>query len=73
MHDKNKNKILHVSDKFAGRQAAAIYYIPWPSKKLLPKIISQIRLPKMAQNVTARTANRPKLQKNELQMNIWNL
>ena len=35
------------------------------------KILTQIRLPKTTQNCTARTANWPKLPKNELQTNIW--
>ena len=63
--------LLYVLDKFARHQAAGIYYTPWPAKKLLPKILTQICLPKMAQNYTACTANWPKLQKNELQVNIW--
>ena len=47
-----------------------IYYIPWPAKKLLPKIPTQTCLPKTAKNCAASTANWPKLPKNELQKNI---
>jgi hypothetical protein len=48
-----------------------INYIPWPAKKLLPKIPTQTCLPKAAKNCPASTANWPKLPKNELQKNIW--
>ncbi len=35
------------------REAAGIYYIPWPDKKLLPKILTQVCLPETAQNCAA--------------------
>ena len=65
----NHDLMVYVRDKFAQRQAAGIYYIPF--KKLLPKILTQVRQPKMAKNYTAHKANWPKLPKNELQTNIW--
>jgi len=48
-----------------------IYYIPWPAKKLLPKIPTQTCPPKTAKNCAASTANWPKLQKNELQKTYY--
>ncbi len=48
-----------------------IYYIPWPPKKIAAQISYQVGLPKTAKICAARTANWPKLPKNELQKNIW--
>ncbi len=62
--------ILYVCFKFVCQQAVQIYYIPWPPKKLLPKIHTQTCLPKTAKICSARTANWPMLPKNELQKNI---
>ena len=55
--------LLYVRNKFARHHASGIYYIPLPAKKMLPKILTQICLPKMAQNCTACTANQTKLPK----------
>jgi len=52
------------------QEAVQIYYIPWPAKKLLPKICTQTRLPKTAKICAACKANWPMLPKNELQKNI---
>jgi len=48
--------ILSLSDSWQLR----IYYIPWPAKKLLPKIPTQTSLPKTAKICAACTANWPK-------------
>ncbi len=46
---------------------AGIYYIPWPAKKLLPKILTQVCLPETAKNCAACTAGLAKAaKKNEL-------
>ncbi len=65
-----EQSILYVCFKFVRQQAVRIYYIPWPTKKLLPKIRTQTCLPKTAKICAAHTANWPMLPKNELQKNI---
>jgi len=40
--------ILYVHSKFVQQEAAGIYYIPWPAKKLLPKFLTQVCLPEKA-------------------------
>jgi len=47
----------YVHSKFIWQEAVVIYYIPWPAKKLLPKILTQVSLPETAKNCGACTAN----------------
>ena len=61
---------LFVCNKLARHQAVGIYYIPWPAKKLLPKIRPQVCLPKIAKNCDAPTTNWTMLPKNKLQKSI---
>jgi len=35
-------QILIVRSKFVRQEAVEIYYIPWPTKKLLPKILTKL-------------------------------
>ncbi len=56
-------KILYACSKFVQQEEVPIYYIPWPAKKLLPKICTQTFLPKTAKICAACTANWPMLPK----------
>ncbi len=58
------NIIQSVRSKFVRQEAVKIYYIPWPAKKLLPKILTKLVCQKQPK------AMQPKLPKNELQRNI---
>jgi len=49
--------IPYVHSKFVRQEAVGIYYKPWPAKKLLPKIRTQVCLPETAKNCAACTAN----------------
>jgi len=42
---------------FILQEAVGIYHMPWPAKKLLPKICKQVCLPETAKNCEACTAN----------------
>ncbi len=49
--------LLYVCSKFVRQEAVGIHYIRWPPKKLLPKILYQVGLPKKAKSCAACTAN----------------
>ncbi len=42
MLDKLLPDDMYVHSKFVRQEALGIYYIPWPPKKLLPKICTQV-------------------------------
>jgi len=54
-----------VRSKFVRQEAVEIYYIPWPPKKLLPKILTKLVCQKQPAQPTSKSC-----QKNELQKNI---
>ncbi len=64
------NIIQSVRSKFVRQEAVKIYYIPWPAKKLLPKILTKLVCQKQPKAVQPAQPTSQSCQKNELQKNI---